>query len=73
MNPKDDRYWIDLDAALLHHLRQIPAADALLAVPANANEDDLNRKTTLLEHHPILPGPPARNSSARVNATKPLS
>ena len=55
MNPTQDRYWIDLDAALLHPLRQIPVADAVLAVPTNAHHDDLNRKTTPRERHPSRP------------------
>lgn len=36
LNPSVDRRWVDLDPTLLHHLRQITIADAVLAVPADA-------------------------------------
>jgi DDE domain len=37
---------------LMHHLRQIAIAYPVLAVPANTNQNDLNRKTATLEHDP---------------------
>jgi hypothetical protein len=48
--PTHDRRWFYLDAALLHHLRQIAIADPVLAGLANTHQDDLNRKTTAFEH-----------------------
>lgn len=54
MHPTHDRDWINLDAALLRHLRQIPVADAVLVVLTNTHQDDLDRKTRPLEHHPIV-------------------
>jgi len=40
---------IDRDTTHLHHLGQITVADAVLAVPAHARQDDLDRKTAALE------------------------
>jgi hypothetical protein len=37
------------DAALGHHLCEIAIADPVLAVPAHAQQDDLNWKATALE------------------------
>jgi hypothetical protein len=50
INPTNDRYWIDFNAALLHPLRQIPIADAVLAVPTNTHQHELKSKTTPLEY-----------------------
>src|SRR3984885_9216561 len=50
MDPAHNRRWFYLDTALLHHLRQIPIGDPVLAVPANTHQDDINRNTTSLEH-----------------------
>jgi hypothetical protein len=58
---------IHLYAALLHHLDQIPVADPVLAVPANAEQDDRDWKTTTLEHDPCYAG----SSPIPVNATEP--
>jgi len=41
---------VDLDAALRHHFSQVTIADAVLAVPAHAQQDDLDRKTTAFEN-----------------------
>ena len=49
LNPAENGAWIDLDAALLHHLSQIAAADPVLKVPAHAQQDDLNWEATELE------------------------
>jgi hypothetical protein len=49
LNPAKDGGWVDLDTTLLHHLGQIPVADAVLAVRAHAQQDDLDRKATALE------------------------
>lgn len=54
MDPPHDCGWIHFCAALLHYLRQIAVADPILAVLANTNQNDLDRKTTTLEHNPIL-------------------
>jgi hypothetical protein len=48
LNPTKDRGWVDLDTTLLHHLGQITVADAVLAVPAPAQQDDLNGKRRCL-------------------------
>jgi len=49
LNPAEDRAWVDADAALGHHFGEIAIADAVLAVPAHAQQDDLDRKATALE------------------------
>jgi hypothetical protein len=49
LNPAEDRGWVDVDPTLLHHLGQIAIADAVCAVPAHAQKDDLDRKATALE------------------------
>jgi hypothetical protein len=41
--------WVDADTALLHHLSQVSIADAVFAVPAHAQQDDLDRKAAALE------------------------
>ena len=50
MNPAHDRGRIHVYAPFLHHLRQIPVAYPILAVSANAHQDDIHRETTALEH-----------------------
>ena len=70
MNPAHDRGRVRFDAALLHHLSQVAIADPVLAVPANAKQNDLHRKPTALEHKPIVARPPA---TIRVNATEPIA
>jgi D-ribose pyranose/furanose isomerase RbsD len=40
---------VNLDTTLLHHLDQITVADAVLAVPAHAQQEDLDRKAAALE------------------------
>ena len=52
MDPALDRGRIYFHAALLHHLGQIAKGDPVVAVPANTRHDDLNRKTSTLEHEP---------------------
>jgi hypothetical protein len=49
LHPAEDGGWVDLDTALLHHLGQITIADAVLAVPADAQQEDLDRATTAFE------------------------
>jgi hypothetical protein len=49
LNPAKDRARVDQDAALLHHLSQIAVADAILAVPGHAQQDNLNGKAAALE------------------------
>jgi hypothetical protein len=49
LNPTEDRGWVNVDTALLHHLSQIAVADAILAVPAHAQQDDIDRKAAALE------------------------
>jgi hypothetical protein len=49
LNPAKDGGWVGLDTTLLHHLGQILVADAVLAVPADAQQDDLDRKAAALE------------------------
>jgi hypothetical protein len=41
---------VDGDAALGHHFLKVPVADAVAAVPADAEQDDLDRKPAALEH-----------------------
>jgi hypothetical protein len=41
---------IDGDAAFAHHFLKVPLADAIAAVPADAEQDDLGRKPAALEH-----------------------
>jgi hypothetical protein len=48
--PTEDGRGIHVHAALLHHLRQIPLGDAILAIPPNTDQDDLHRKAAALEH-----------------------
>ena len=49
LDPTEDRGWVDADTAFGHHLGQIAIADPVLAVPAHAQKDDLNREATALE------------------------
>jgi hypothetical protein len=49
LDPTKDRAWMDADTALGHHLGEIAVADAILAVPADAQQDDLDRKAAVLE------------------------
>jgi hypothetical protein len=50
LNPAKNGTWIDLNATILHHLSQIAVADAVLAVPAHAQQDDPNWEAAALEH-----------------------
>jgi hypothetical protein len=36
---------VDGDAALVHHFLEVSVADAVTAVPADAEQDDLGRET----------------------------
>jgi len=47
-----DRRRIHFHAALLDPFGQIAIADPVLAILANAKQDDLNRKAPTLEHNP---------------------
>ena len=49
MNPPHDRGRIHFHAALLHPLRQARVADPAFTVPVNADQEDRNGKTTMLE------------------------
>jgi hypothetical protein len=49
LNPSENSGWVHLNATFLHHLGQIPVADPVLAVPAHAQQDDLDRKAAALE------------------------
>jgi hypothetical protein len=50
MHPAHKRRRAYFHAALLHYLHEIPIADAVLAIPANTKQDDLNGKAPTLEH-----------------------
>jgi hypothetical protein len=50
LNPSENGGWIHLNATFLHHLRQVAVADPVLAIPAHAQKDDLNRKAAALEN-----------------------
>jgi hypothetical protein len=50
LDPTKDRQSIHVHTALLHHLGQIPVRDAILAVPANTDQNDFYRKAAPLEH-----------------------
>jgi hypothetical protein len=41
---------VDGDAALGHHFLEVPVADAVAAVPADAEQDDLGWKPAAFEH-----------------------
>ncbi len=49
LDPTKDRTWIDADTTLGHYFSQIAIADAVFAVPADAQQDNLNGKATALE------------------------
>jgi hypothetical protein len=49
LNPAKDCARIDADTALGHHFSQIAIADPILAVPAHAQQDDLDWETAALE------------------------
>jgi DNA-binding transcriptional LysR family regulator len=49
LDPTKDRAWTDADTAFGHHFCQIAIADPILAVPAHAQQDDLDRETAALE------------------------
>jgi len=70
LDPTHDRGRVYLHTALLHHLPQIAIGDPVLAVPANTHQDDLNRKTTTLEHERFL-DQPLHTTTVFVNATEP--
>ena len=38
------RRVVDGDAAFVHHFLEVPVADAVAAVPADAEQDNLGRK-----------------------------
>jgi hypothetical protein len=45
----EDGARVDLNTTLQHHLGEIAVADAVLAVPADAQQDDLDRKAAAFE------------------------
>ncbi len=55
VNPAHDRGRVHFIPELLHHLRQVPVANPILAVPTNAYQDDFDREMTMLEHEVIVP------------------
>src|SRR5665213_1911982 len=71
MHPAHDRGRVYLYTAFLHHLRQISIADPIFAIPAYTDQDDLDRKTTTLEHG-MAPRSTAPDYDMRVNATEPV-
>ena len=54
MNPAHDGVRLNINTALLHHLRQIAIGDPVLAVPANAHKDDLTGKRRRLNLNRFL-------------------
>ena len=44
MDPSVQRGMVNTDAPLLHQFLQVPVADPVFAIPADAMEDDLARK-----------------------------
>jgi hypothetical protein len=50
LDPAVERHVVDGDAAFAHHFLKVPVADAVAAVPADAEQDDLGRKPAALEH-----------------------
>ena len=70
--PAKDGGWVDLNTTLLHHLDQITVADPVFAVPAHAQQDNLNQKATALEQKQQGGSSGSRPPySAKVNATEP--
>jgi hypothetical protein len=49
LNPTEDGRWGNGDPTFLHHFGEIAIADPILAVPAHAEKDDLDRKAAALE------------------------
>jgi hypothetical protein len=49
LDPAKDRGRVDRDASLLHHLSQVTVADPVLAVPPDAQQDNLDWKAATLE------------------------
>jgi len=49
LDPTKDRAWMNAGTAFGHHLSQIAIADPVLAIPAHAQQDDLDRETATLE------------------------
>jgi hypothetical protein len=50
LNPAVKCHVVDGYAAFGHHFLKVPVADAVAAVPADAEQDDLGRKPAALEH-----------------------
>jgi hypothetical protein len=49
LHPAENGGWIDADPTLLHYVGQVTVADTIFAVPADAQQDDLDRKSVALE------------------------
>jgi hypothetical protein len=49
LNPAEDGAWVNANTTLLYHLGQITIANPILAIPAHAQQDDLNWKAAALE------------------------
>ena len=47
--PAIDGRVVNVEASLLHHLRELPVADAVLQVPADAKQDEVRRKVSPFE------------------------
>jgi hypothetical protein len=52
MHSAPDRRRVHFQTAFLHYLYKILIVDPVLAVPADTKQDDLDWKTTTLEHDP---------------------
>ena len=52
LHPAEQCGWTDRNAALLHHLRQISVANSVFELPADTQQDDLDRETASLEREP---------------------
>ncbi len=44
--------WVYFHASLLDHLGQVLVGDPVLAIPAQTDQDDLDREATALRHEP---------------------
>ena len=57
MNPAHDRGGVHLQAPFLHHLRQVPIRDPVLAVPTNTDQYDRDWERRRLNMNFILTTP----------------
>ncbi len=47
--PTIDGRVVNVEASLLHHLRELPIANAVLQIPADAKQDEVGRKVSPFE------------------------